>query len=136
MCHLLYLMFRCDVDVVESLELGGVFWELNTAHVKFSREIAPHDTVQELMKKNERLASHTSLTLKTPPDHHSIPAAALPKPLFLHAVHPFGFLPSLCSSHGLLHSSYIGLCMVRDGSPWMHMHCSIGVDECPQPQVF
>ena len=31
MRHLLYLMFRCDVDVMESLELGGVFLELNTA---------------------------------------------------------------------------------------------------------
>ena len=31
MRHLLYLMFRCNVDVMESLELGGVFWELNTA---------------------------------------------------------------------------------------------------------
>ena len=24
-------MFQCDVDVMENLELGGVFWELNTA---------------------------------------------------------------------------------------------------------
>ena len=31
MRHLLYLIFRCDVDVMENLELGGVFWELNTA---------------------------------------------------------------------------------------------------------
>ena len=32
MRHLIYLMFRCDVDVMESLELGGeFFWELNTA---------------------------------------------------------------------------------------------------------
>ena len=31
MRHLLYLMFRYDVNVMESLELGGVFWELNTA---------------------------------------------------------------------------------------------------------
>ena len=30
MRHLLYLMFRCDVDVMESLELGGVF--LGTKH--------------------------------------------------------------------------------------------------------
>ena len=34
MRHLVYLMFRCDVDVMESLELGGVFWELNTALVE------------------------------------------------------------------------------------------------------
>ena len=26
-------MFRCDVDVMESLELGGVFLVLNTAYV-------------------------------------------------------------------------------------------------------
>ena len=26
MRHLLYLMFRCDVDVMENLELGGVFF--------------------------------------------------------------------------------------------------------------
>ena len=34
MRHLLYLMFRCDVDVIESLELGGeFFFELNAAIV-------------------------------------------------------------------------------------------------------
>ena len=31
MRHLLYLMFRCDVDVMENLEWGEFFWELNTA---------------------------------------------------------------------------------------------------------
>ena len=30
MRHLIYLMFRCDVDVMESLELEGSFLELNT----------------------------------------------------------------------------------------------------------
>ena len=33
MSHLLYLMFWCDGDVMESLEFGGSFWELNTALV-------------------------------------------------------------------------------------------------------
>ena len=28
MCHLLYLMFRCDGDVMENLE---ILWKLNTA---------------------------------------------------------------------------------------------------------
>jgi len=32
MGHLLYLMFRCDGDVMESLE---ILWELNTAMVVF-----------------------------------------------------------------------------------------------------
>ena len=36
MRHLLYLIFRYDVDVMESLELGGVFWELNTAIISKS----------------------------------------------------------------------------------------------------
>jgi len=36
MCYLLYLIFRCDVDVIESLELGGVFRELNTELLSFS----------------------------------------------------------------------------------------------------
>ena len=37
MRHLLYLMFRCDVDVMESLELEGIFWELNTATIDMWR---------------------------------------------------------------------------------------------------
>ena len=31
MCHLLYLMFRCDGDVMENLESLEILWELNTA---------------------------------------------------------------------------------------------------------
>jgi len=31
MSHLLYLMFRCDGDVMESLDLGGLV-DLNSAH--------------------------------------------------------------------------------------------------------
>ena len=30
MGYLLYLMFRCDGDVMESLDFGGVLWDLNT----------------------------------------------------------------------------------------------------------
>ena len=30
MSHLLYLMFRCDGDVMESLDFGKVFGHLNT----------------------------------------------------------------------------------------------------------
>ena len=30
MTHLLYLMFRCDFDVIESLDVGGFLWDLNT----------------------------------------------------------------------------------------------------------
>ena len=30
MDHLLYLMFRCDFDVMESLDFVGGFWDLNT----------------------------------------------------------------------------------------------------------
>ena len=34
MGHLLYLMFRCDFDVIESLE---EFWEVNTASVQLQQ---------------------------------------------------------------------------------------------------
>ena len=37
MRHLLYLMFRCDVDVMESLELEESFLELNTASIEQPR---------------------------------------------------------------------------------------------------
>ena len=33
MGHLLYLMFRCDGDVMENLEILEILWELNTAWV-------------------------------------------------------------------------------------------------------
>ena len=34
MSHLLYLMFRCDGDVMENLDFGGFFGHLNTPQVK------------------------------------------------------------------------------------------------------
>ena len=30
MGYLLYLMFRCHFDVMESLDVGGFLWDLNT----------------------------------------------------------------------------------------------------------
>ena len=35
MGHLVYLMFRCDGDVMESLESLEILWELNTAYSRF-----------------------------------------------------------------------------------------------------
>ena len=50
MRHLLYLMFRCDVDVMESLELGGVF--LGTKHslgraAEVDVMVHPHCTISQ-----------------------------------------------------------------------------------------
>ena len=36
MSHLLYLMFRCDGDVMESLDFGVVFEDLNTPLEEFT----------------------------------------------------------------------------------------------------
>ena len=33
MGYLLYLMFRCDFDVMESLDVEGFLWNLNTPGV-------------------------------------------------------------------------------------------------------
>ena len=38
MDYLLYLMFRCDFDVMESLDIGGVF--VGSKHTLTSAEIA------------------------------------------------------------------------------------------------
>ena len=35
MRHLLYLMFRCDVNVMENLELGGVFFGTKHSQPQF-----------------------------------------------------------------------------------------------------
>ena len=37
MGHLLYLMFRCDFDVMESLDFVGIFGDLNTPNEKVER---------------------------------------------------------------------------------------------------
>ena len=57
MSHLLYLMFRCDFDVMENLEEFG---EVNTAYVFFSELMqfvpdttpAPVEVGQELGRSN------------------------------------------------------------------------------------
>ena len=46
MCHLLYLMFRCDFDVMESLESWEEFVYLNTPSVDLKNEEAWTEMVQ------------------------------------------------------------------------------------------
>ena len=47
MDHLLYLMFRCDGDVMKNLESLKILWELNTASVASSRA-APREGVRSV----------------------------------------------------------------------------------------
>ena len=47
MSHLLYLMFRCDFDVMENLDFVGGFWDLNTPR-SFRR---PHHDEESLLSE-------------------------------------------------------------------------------------
>ena len=67
MGHLLYLMFRCDFDVMESLESLENLWEVNTAEIKIQR-----DECERWKRKQTFTAANAERTGRLRPHTHRV----------------------------------------------------------------